>query len=140
MKLSRVRCPRAAVFPYCLSPKCTYCFRFSGTHWTCNLLHFLMQTGPLDSAVSKAPVLLELYTLDEVEATPSPRILSTHMKPEMLPPDTFTKGRKIVLLFRNPKDTLVSLFHHMKREKVIGDGFKISWNCFVDAWMQGNCT
>lgn len=97
----------------------------------------MMQAGPLDNIVSTAAVILELFTVDEVEALQSPRVLSTHMKPDMFPADAFKKGHKIILLFRNPKDTVVSLYHHLRKDRAVGDGLKVSWSCFLDAWIQG---
>lgn len=95
-----------------------------------------MQTGPLDDIVSSGPLLTELFTEDEIEAMPSPRILTTHEKPRMVPEDIFKKGCKIILVFRNPKDTATSMFHLLRKDKIAGE-YKLSWNCFIENWMKG---
>ncbi|CAK4666612.1 unnamed protein product [Aphanomyces euteiches] len=50
-------------------------------------------------------------TIDDIVNQPSPRIFSTHLRPEMVPPHVADKAR-VVYMLRNPKDTFVS-FHHM---------------------------
>ncbi|KAG9403565.1 sulfotransferase, cytosolic, 6B, member 1 [Aphanomyces cochlioides] len=50
-------------------------------------------------------------TIDDIVNQPSPRIFSTHLRPEMVPPHVADKAR-VVYMLRNPKDTHVS-FHHM---------------------------
>ena len=102
-----------------------------------NLLHFLLQTGPLDDEVSVSPLLLAIMPAEIREAHPSPRIVSTHMHPGLIPRDTFINKRKVIMACRNPKDVAVSLFHHLSKDNTIGDSLNISWNCFVENWMKG---
>lgn len=79
---------------------------------------------------------LELGTPDEINSYSSPRIVHSHLIPQLLPGGAFKKGRKVILVFRNPKDTAVSLYHFLKKNKYTGYGLDISWNCFIDRWMR----
>lgn len=108
----------------------------SGTHWFTNLMHFMLHEGPLENAVSCAPPLLDLFPLQIVEKMPSPRLLITHRRPTSCPQEVFQNGGKVILLYRNPKDTAVSLFYHLRRLEDYGN-YKLSWNCHVDNWMKG---
>lgn len=110
-----------------------------GTHWVCNILHFLLYNGSPDEIVSREPDYLEITAGKDLESLESPRILSAHMTPDMLPDDAFNTGRKIIISFRNPKDTAVSLFHHYRTQTVVGSEMRISWNCYIDCWMKGEC-
>lgn len=65
----------------------------------CNILHFLLHDPSLEESISIEPTFLETYTAEELEAVKSPRILPTHMRPDLLPADVFKRGRKITLRF-----------------------------------------
>jgi len=43
----------------------------------------------------------------------------------------------VVLLYRNPKDTAVSHYHHVKTMHAKGNT-TMSWDCFVEGWMNGD--
>ncbi|XP_069195419.1 sulfotransferase 1A1 isoform X2 [Procambarus clarkii] len=49
--------------------------------------------------------------LELTEALPAPRVIRTHLPLSLLPPDLLDKA-KVVYIARNPKDMVVSLFHH----------------------------
>lgn len=112
---------------------------FSGTHWLTNILTFLMKgsTCPYKDSSTKHVFNLELQAPDKNSF--NPRILRTHILPQLLPSDAFKKGRKIILTCRNPKDTAVSLYYFLKKEKYTGYGLNISWNCFIDHWIKESC-
>lgn len=108
----------------------------SGTHWFSNLMHFMLHEEPLENAVSFAPPLLDFFPLEVYEKMPSPRLLITHRRPNSCPQEVFQNGGKVILLYRNPKDTVVSLFYHLSRLEGYGN-YRLSWNCHVDNWMKG---
>ena len=107
----------------------------SGTHWLANLIHFMLQKGELKETLSHQPPLLELTKNEIVEQMPSPRILTSHLIPTSVPQAIFPKRPKVILLYRNPKDTAVSLYYHM--QKMPGTDYKISWNCHVEGFIEG---
>ena len=64
---------------------------------------------------------------------PSPRMLKSHLRFCLLPDDLFDKS-KVVICLRNPKDTVVSFYHHEKLNKLhcyIGD-FPTYFDLFMD--------
>lgn len=95
----------------------------------------MLQSGNLDEVVSYAPPLLEMYSTDYVNALPSRRILTTHRGPDSVPRDLFKPLGKPILLYRNPKDTAVSEYYHLKN--IPAANYKLSWNCHIDSWMKG---
>lgn len=101
----------------------------------CNILNFLLATGSLEEA--KVAPLMDITPDDEIASWPSPRIIHTHFYQELLPTDTLKSGRRIILTYRNPKDTAVSMFHHFRKGDAVIGKLKISWNCFFEAWMKG---
>ena len=96
----------------------------------------MLQKGELKDTVSYQPPLLELSRDDLVTQLPSPRILTSHLIPTSVPQAIFPKRSKVILLYRNPKDTAVSLYYHM--QKMPGTDYKVSWNCHVEAFMTGS--
>lgn len=90
--------------------------------------------GHLDTTTMQH-ALLEISDESYVEKIPSPRILSSHQPPTSVPQEIFFKHSKVIYLYRNPKDTAVSLYYHLK--KTPGLDYKISWNCHVEHFMKG---
>ncbi len=63
----------------------------------------------------------------------SPRVLKSHLPFCLLNDDMFEKS-KVIICLRNPKDTMVSYFHHeilMKTHGFTGD-FQTSFDLFMD--------
>lgn len=88
--------------------------------------------------VTFTPTILDISTKKIVDAVDSPRVLSVHDFPECFPPDAFTKFRKLILVFRNPKDTAVAMFHHFRKGIFDGGKVGLNWNGFFDNFMLGN--
>ena len=69
---------------------------------------------------------------DEFTRLEDPRIMKSHLPyshwKEQL--DKYPKMR-VIQTIRNPKDTLVSLFHHMSNDNTVG-GFNGTWDQFFD--------
>ena len=108
----------------------------SGTHWLNSILSLLVTTGPLEDTIGQYIGNVDLVEPEKLAMFPSPRTLHSHLLPHLLPDVAFKK--KIVLVFRNPKDTAVSLYHFLRKERYTGHGLKLSWNCFIDHWMTGS--
>ncbi len=65
-----------------------------------------------------------------------PRVMKTHL-PVGMYRDLLNKypNTKVVQTIRNPKDTLVSWFHHMQNDRNLG-GFVGTWNQFFELFRQ----
>ncbi|XP_015516478.1 luciferin sulfotransferase-like [Neodiprion lecontei] len=53
-------------------------------------------------------------SVENVEKTPSPRYVKSHLPWDLLPLQIKTKKPKIIYVTRNPKDTCVSFYHYCK--------------------------
>ncbi|XP_053380204.1 sulfotransferase 6B1-like [Mercenaria mercenaria] len=101
----------------------------TGTHWVFNIMHFLMIPGPVEEMLMASPKLLDLHPLEEIENLSSPRVIITHLKPDRLPVEHLQTRGKIILVARNPRDTMVSHMYHTQRHDVFNYS-KLPWNCF----------
>ncbi|XP_058023512.1 sulfotransferase 6B1-like [Ahaetulla prasina] len=72
---------------------------------------------------------------ERMEKLPSRRIIKTHLIPRKLPRSLFEKKTKILVLFRNPKDTAVSFFHFSKGIKLNSD--QKNWDEFFEEFITG---
>ncbi|XP_056419337.1 sulfotransferase 6B1-like [Hyla sarda] len=111
-------------------PKC-------GSNWTMLLLH-----GIVYAAYKKEPSaiipLIEFKAPDKFEklkAQPSPRVLGTHLHYDNIPQPFFDKKVKLLVTFRNPKDTAVSLFHFYNNNPMLPT--YNSWDDFFPDFMAG---
>ena len=134
-------------------------FPKSGTTWTKELV-WLLQNGcnfeeakavpldrrtfhldlnvHLDHALEDWPQFITHFNfqsdyLTTVEDMPSPRVVSSHFRLVLLPDDLLEKSKAVICL-RNPKDTVVSLYYHLKLMKpcdYIGD-FQTHFDLFMD--------
>lgn len=50
-------------------------------------------------------------SLERVENEPSPRVIISHLPPNLLPVELWTIRPKIIYIARNPKDVAISMFH-----------------------------
>ncbi len=83
---------------------------------------------------NKASGMVKLTTpFEAVAEMESPRVLKSHLPFCLLNEDMFEKS-KVIICLRNPKDTLVSYFHHeklMKTRGFVGD-FQTRFELFMD--------
>lgn len=86
----------------------------------------------LDVVAHNLPVSME-DLLTRIEKMPRPRILKCHLPFSLLPEDLLDISKVIVCL-RNPKDTIVSFYHHerlFKQHSYVGD-----FNSYFDLFMD----
>jgi len=128
-------------------------FPKNGTTWTQELVWLLQsdcnfegaKATPLDTRFpfldfpvltdyfkAELPSFLHRY-LEAVEERESPRMLKSHFRLCLLPDDLLEKS-KVVICLRNPKDTVVSFYHHEKLIKFHGytGDFPTYFDLFMD--------
>lgn len=64
---------------------------------------------------SKNMAMMEATQIEELEKMASPRVMNTHVPAFMLPKQVKDKKVKIIHVYRNLKDTFVSLYFHFKQ-------------------------
>nr|XP_060609743.1 sulfotransferase 6B1-like [Anolis sagrei ordinatus] len=69
-----------------------------------------------------------------MENLPSRRIIITHLTPNILPKSAFKNKAKILVLIRNPKDTLASFFHFNNKVPTFPTK---TWDEFFTDFMSG---
>uniref|UniRef100_A0A023F9A7 Putative sulfotransferase n=1 Tax=Triatoma infestans TaxID=30076 RepID=A0A023F9A7_TRIIF len=73
------------------------------------------------------------HSVSQVESTPSPRFIKTHLPLCLLPAQIHTVKPKIVYVTRNPKDMCVSYYHYCK---LLHD-FNGTFEQFCNIFLQG---
>ncbi|KAM8809495.1 LOW QUALITY PROTEIN: sulfotransferase 6B1 [Eudromia elegans] len=112
-------------------PKC-------GVNWLIQIVSDLIFTSTQSKCVSTELPFIECGDPDKyqrMKQIPSPRILATHLSYDCLPKSIFEKKAKILVLFRNPKDTAVSFFHFHNNVPSIPS--YSSWDEFFSEFMSG---
>uniref|UniRef100_A0A672JJ29 Sulfotransferase n=1 Tax=Salarias fasciatus TaxID=181472 RepID=A0A672JJ29_SALFA len=88
----------------------------SGTIWMQQILVQIMDAAHPEQAEdatnrNRVPLLESTFLDDPSRERPDPRLFRTHLPPDMLPREVKNKKLKIVYVWRNPKDVLVSFYH-----------------------------
>ena len=105
----------------------------AGTTWVQQILHGLLRGGesggrygesvPWLEACASSPEVIGPreapgWTMEEINAAPGPRYFKTHAKVEDLPRGDARP--RVICVARNPKDTVVSLYHHARNKPEFG--------------------
>lgn len=85
----------------------------TGCTWTHELVSMVMRGTSEVSVHNKMESMLEVNSLEDLDSIPSPRLLNTHRPFARVPEDYHKKRVRTIFVLRNPKDTAVSLYHHM---------------------------
>nr|XP_056709938.1 sulfotransferase 6B1-like [Euleptes europaea] len=72
---------------------------------------------------------------ERMKKLPSRRVVKTHLAPQKLPKSIYQKKAKILVLFRNPKDTAVSYLHFANGMKLFPT--QKSWDEFFSDFISG---
>ncbi|XP_062389609.1 sulfotransferase 6B1-like [Sardina pilchardus] len=110
-------------------PKC-------GFNWMESVLQKIMTTATGKIFVL-APPHMEFMSPDKQKALAqeaSPRLMATHLHPDEMHPSFREKKAKTLVMWRNPKDTLVSFYHFMNKNPVLPN---VEWDKFFSDFMSG---
>ncbi|KAK3562232.1 hypothetical protein QTP86_031153, partial [Hemibagrus guttatus] len=108
-------------------PKC-------GCNWLVGVLRKVMSSCAY--TLPDGPPLIEFHSPERqkhIAQLPSRRLLATHLHPDDIPA-SFHKI-KMLVVFRNPKDTVVSYYHFMNNNPVLPNAE--SWDKFFSDFMSG---
>ncbi|KAF5894610.1 sulfotransferase 6B1-like [Clarias magur] len=119
---------RAEDFMLVSYPKC-------GCNWMLGVLRKIMAT--CGYTVPERHPLIEFHSpgVQKIVAQmPSRRLLATHLHPADIPVSFKTNKTKMLVVLRNPKDTVVSYYHFMNNNPMLP---KVSWDKFFSDFMSG---
>ncbi|XP_044125329.1 sulfotransferase 1 family member D1-like isoform X2 [Bufo gargarizans] len=74
--------------------------------------------------------------IDQLNATPSPRLVKTHLPIQLMPESFWEKNAKVIYFARNAKDVAVSYYFFQKIVTAMPDPGP--WDTFLDNYMKGN--
>ncbi|XP_036406814.1 sulfotransferase 6B1-like [Megalops cyprinoides] len=113
-------------------PKC-------GFNWMVGVMRKIMAAAAGKTEESKMPPIIEFFTPEMqkvLSEAPSPRFLGTHLHPTNIPGSFTAKKSKMLVVFRNPKDTAVSFYHFSNKNP--GLPTPESWDKFYSEFMSGD--
>lgn len=107
----------------------------TGTHWVWEMATMLLKGKAEYEHVAKETRMVEFHWPEEFDNLPSPRALNSHFYLRHLPEqlENGNKGR-IIFIQRNPKDVIVSSYHH-RLNMTIGQ-FKHSFSDFLQMYID----
>jgi len=119
----------------------------TGTTWLQAVLYLLtcaddLKEGHISQYIDTVIRFLEISRpgdtpeIDKIDQMPPPRILKTHLQYRFLKDQLEKCPMRVIVMIRNPKDVLVSLFHFYKMNKTHGP-YTGTWEQFFDMFKQG---
>nr|XP_008123989.2 PREDICTED: LOW QUALITY PROTEIN: sulfotransferase 6B1 [Anolis carolinensis] len=112
-------------------PKC-------GTNWSQYIVNNMVAEIYKDCPPPNNFQLLEFghpEKIKDINEWPSPRVFTTHLHYDNIPKSFFENKVKIVVIFRNPKDTAVSYYHFQNKNPSLPQ--YQSWDEFFQKFMNG---
>ncbi|XP_053376566.1 uncharacterized protein LOC123535334 [Mercenaria mercenaria] len=113
---------------------CTY--PKTGTNWLFEIIMMILNKSAEPIETNKGMTMLEFQAPEDIDQQPSPRVVNCHFPCRILPfKDMTAKQIKTVLCCRNPKDTAVSYYNHMKGLRPYDYNGK--WDDWLPVYLQG---
>ncbi|XP_054654838.1 sulfotransferase 6B1 [Dunckerocampus dactyliophorus] len=113
-------------------PKC-------GFNWMVGVLNKIITEATGRKIETRVPPLIEFFgpdVLQAIDQSPLLRFLGTHLHPDNIPASFFAKRAKMLVIFRNPKDVLVSFYHFCNNFPVLPSAS--SWESFYANFLSGD--
>ncbi|XP_065201615.1 luciferin sulfotransferase-like isoform X2 [Planococcus citri] len=124
----------------------------SGTTWTeemvwllCNNLNYDAAKGSilhkrfmyleLAAMMGDKKLADEFWTVDKVMNAESPRFIKTHVSLELLPKQLWTVKPKIIYVYRNPKDVVISQYHFV----CMINGYEGTFEEWAEIFIRDEC-
>ena len=105
-------------------PKC-------GTTWTQQIIYLILDNGvPVKNEKQYA---MDTYFEVYGSKTVMKPIIKTHLPYDMVPQN---QSAKYLIVMRNPKDVVVSFYHHLKKSKSVS--CPLDFHGFFVEWINGN--
>ncbi|XP_052799256.1 sulfotransferase 1B1-like [Mya arenaria] len=109
---------------------------FFGTNWMFEVLMMLLRRKTERVDINKLGTMIEAQETEDVDKVSSPRVINCHLAPRVLPKDLAQKKIKTVLFLRNPKDTAVSYFNHMRGLKMYNYDEYGPYLAYINQWQE----
>ena len=93
---------------------CSIIFLRAGTHWCYEIVDMLKNNS--SEFTTNMPPLIDMLPPEQIKQVPD-GVFVAHLLPRHIPKDAFEKRCKIVSIYRNPKDVVVSFFNFLKKTK-----------------------
>ncbi|XP_014790788.1 sulfotransferase 1E1 [Octopus bimaculoides] len=106
----------------------------AGSHWMFEIVNMILKGSTERVSLLKEDLLLDWSPFEKLDSIESPRLLNTHLPPELLPQELL-KDHKMIFLNRNPKAMLVSFYRHILDVNLLN--YKGDFLSYFDLWMQG---
>ena len=126
-------------------------YLFSGLTWTMAIIRLILQSSEIEegrdvpvAAISEQLPIPFMETqrangesgADLFQNLPSPRFMQTHLPCKLWETQLVKHPNlKVIQTIRNPKDTLVSYYHHMRNEGILG-AFNGTWDQFFELFKE----
>ncbi|KAI1305319.1 Amine sulfotransferase [Halotydeus destructor] len=105
----------------------------TGTTWTAQILFLIMHNGEIpDGDLDDHGMFMECHGSAKFATLKRPFVNITHLPRNKL---SWNSKAKYVIVARNPKDVLVSYFHHLTKQLSIA----VDIHEFRKLWLDGDC-
>ena len=107
-----------------------------GTHWCYEIVDMLRNNS--SEFTKHMPPLIDMLPVEKLMQVPD-GVLVSHLLPQHMPKDATQKRCKLVHIYRNPKDVIVSFFNFLKKTKEGAMMQDMEFDVFFDLYITDQC-